>query len=75
VRVSYKFAAYHDGVHAGTDLALVWTKRLTDYINSNCFQTSAKSRFRTSRTRGGAKLSLNCLSWNFRHDQFEYSIY
>ena len=42
MRVSYKFAAYYDGVHAGTDLALVWTRRLTDDINRNCFQTSEK---------------------------------
>ena len=39
VRVSYKFAAYYDGIHADTDLALIWTKRLTDDINLNCFKT------------------------------------
>lgn len=40
VRVSYKFAAYYDGIHADTDLALIWTKRLTDDINANCFKPS-----------------------------------
>lgn len=39
IRTSYKFAAYYDGIHADKDLALIWTKRLTDDINFNCFKT------------------------------------
>jgi hypothetical protein len=35
----YKFAAYYDDIHADTGLTLIWTKRLTDDINLNCFKT------------------------------------
>ena len=39
IRTSYKFAAYYDGIHADKDLALIWTKRLTEDINFNCCKT------------------------------------
>lgn len=35
-RVSYKFAAY---IHADAELALIWTKRLTNDINLHLFKT------------------------------------
>lgn len=39
VRVSYKFAAYYDEIHADKNLPLIWTKLLTGEINSHCFKT------------------------------------
>lgn len=39
VRLSHKFGAYYDSIHANTNLALIWTQRLTDNIILDCFYT------------------------------------
>lgn len=42
VRISYKFSVLYDGVHPGTELALIWSRRLTEDINRNCFRAAAE---------------------------------
>lgn len=44
VRISYKFSVLYDGVHSrpGTELALIWSRRLTEDINRNCFKAAAE---------------------------------
>lgn len=37
VRTSYKYSVYYDGLHANTDLAQVWLRKLRDDINRHCF--------------------------------------
>lgn len=38
VRISYKFSVFYDGIHPGTELALIWSRRLTEDINRSCFR-------------------------------------
>ena len=45
VRISYKFSVLYDGVHFGTELALIWSRRLTEDINWNCFRAAAEDIF------------------------------
>ena len=56
VRISYKFSVLYDGVHPGTELALICSRRLTEDKKKNCFRGAAEDIFDIEVSEADVKL-------------------